>query len=91
MKDLKMMTAGEINRERDRIAKVLAPRLAAKFKKAGRDPDRATCYLKASDPLDKEMIDQRARWYALQHEIFLECGPGVLKFPKGFRRKYGKN
>lgn len=90
MKDPKMMTAGEINRERDRIAKVLSPRLEAKFKAAGRDPEIATCYLKSSNPLDKEMLDQRARWYALQHEILLECGPGVLKFPKGFRRKYGK-
>jgi hypothetical protein len=90
MKNPKTMTAGQINRERDRIAKNGVPKLNAKFIAAGKDPEIATCYLKANDPLDAEMIAIRARWYALQHEILLECGPGVSKFPPGFRRKYGK-
>lgn len=90
MKDPKKMTAGEINRELDRLAKSATPNLNARFVAAGKDPGIASCYLKDSDPLEREMRALRVRWYALQHEILLECGPGVLKFPKGFHRVYGK-
>ena len=81
------MTAGEINRERDSIARTKLPKLNEEFKRAGRNSDIATCYLKSSDPLDAKMIALRARWYGLQNEILNECGPGVLKFPPYFRRK----
>ena len=80
------MTAGEINRERDTIARTKLPKLNKEFKRANRDPDIATCYLKSSDPLDAKMIALRARWYGLQNEILKECGPGVMKFPPRFRR-----
>lgn len=90
MKSPETMTAGEINRERDSIARTKLPKLNEEFKRAGRDPDVATCYLKSSDPLDAKMIALRARWYGLQNEILKECGPGIMRFPKGFRRKFRK-
>lgn len=91
MKDPFRMTAGEINRELDRLDAKSSKNTRA-FIDAGRGHERPSDYLDKTDKLSREARAIYDRQNDLHHEIARRYGPGApRRLPRGFGpiRGYG--
>lgn len=80
------MTAGEINRELDRLRKAMS-RLNDALIAAGRGHETFQETMRLGDPLSLRVQDVAERESALQVEIHMRAGPGVSRLPT--TRGYG--
>ncbi len=84
MKDPATMTAGEINRELDRLDKAQS-RLAHEFIRVGRGHERPSETEKLDDPLARKAKNFWKRRQLLSIEIDMRYGPGApTRLPRGF-------
>lgn len=87
MKNVKDMTAGEINRELDKLDKVFS-KLNDTFIAVGRGNERPSELQGKTDPLSLAMLDAFAKNRELQIEIELRYGSRVHRLPRGFGPRY---
>jgi hypothetical protein len=85
-KDPAAMTAGEVNRELERLSAESSVN-CRKFIEAGRGHETWETISRAADPLAVEEQRIHARRQALLVEVRRECGPDFYEFPRGWRRK----
>lgn len=78
------MTAGQINKELDRLSKV-SSKLIDKFIAVGRGHERISEIREKKDPLALAYIDNLNRTLQLRSEIERRYGPGApSRLPRGF-------
>lgn len=83
MKSIAEMTAGEINRELDRLDRRASVNTDA-FIAAGRGQERPSDYLRKTDPLSLEALAIFQRRSDLRAEMARRYGPGVpSRLPRG--------
>jgi hypothetical protein len=78
------MSAGEINRELDRLDRAHS-KLISQFIEAGRGHERSSETMTKSDPLARAYQESTDRFRALRNEIERRMGPGATsRLPRGF-------
>lgn len=78
------MTAGEINRELDRLDK-LSSKACDRMIEAGRGHERPSEIVTKADPLAQECVRVWSRSSALRAQIAARYGPGApRRLPRGF-------
>lgn len=83
-KDPAVMTAGEINKELDKLGEQ-RDRLGQQMIDAGRGHERPSEWLRLNDPLSIELRNNSDRRDKLRNEIARRYGPGApTRLPKGF-------
>lgn len=86
MKTPAEMSAGEINRELDRLD-AKDSQLTREFIDAGRGHERPSEMMKQSDSLSRRYQELQNRRFELRYEIDRRYGPGApSRLPKGFGR-----
>jgi hypothetical protein len=83
-KDPSQMTAGELNKELDRLDKINS-QLMHEMVAAGRGNERPSEYLKMDDPLANKLRAEYQKRMQIRNEMERRYGPGApSRLPKGF-------
>jgi hypothetical protein len=86
MKEPATMTAGEVNKELDRL-RAESSQITQEFIAAGRGNERPSEYLKKTDPLSVRAKESADRMQAVRDEVRLRYGTDVSTLPTG--RRFG--